>query len=78
MTLIPELGRQRQADLCEFKVNQVYSSRTAGATKRNPAWKKQKQKTKSQVKANLAMVWQKKIYSIWVILPGTQKLLGAY
>ena len=36
--LIPALGRQRLADLCEFEATEVYraSSRTAGAvTKRN-------------------------------------------
>jgi hypothetical protein len=37
MPLIPALRRQRQADLCEFKVSLVYrmSSRTARATHRN-------------------------------------------
>ena len=37
-TLIPALGRQRQADFFEFKTNLVYrvSSRTARATQRNP------------------------------------------
>ena len=36
--LIPAFRRQRQVDLCEFKANLVYivSSRTAGATQRNP------------------------------------------
>jgi hypothetical protein len=35
---IPALGRQRQLDLKEFKANLVYrvSSRTVGATQRNP------------------------------------------
>jgi hypothetical protein len=34
MPLIPSLGRQRQADLCEFKASLVYrvSSRTVRAT----------------------------------------------
>ena len=48
MPLIPALGRQRQADLCEFKASLVYSvsSRTARATQRNPVSKKKtKQKT---------------------------------
>ena len=36
--MIPALGRQRQVDLCEFKVSLVYkvSSRTAKAIQRNP------------------------------------------
>ncbi|EGW06329.1 hypothetical protein I79_018985 [Cricetulus griseus] len=36
MPLIPALGRQRQADLCEFEANLVYraSSSTARATHR--------------------------------------------
>jgi hypothetical protein len=34
-SLIPELGRQRLADLCEFKTSLVYmASRTARNTKR--------------------------------------------
>ena len=39
--LIPALGRQRQADLCEFKPTLVYevSSRRARATQRNPVSK---------------------------------------
>ena len=41
-TLIPSLRRQRQADLCEFKVNLFYrvNSRLAKATQRNPVSKK--------------------------------------
>ena len=41
--LIPALRRQRQADLCEFNANLVYktSSKTTGATQRNPALKNQ-------------------------------------
>ena len=42
MPLIPAPGRQRQADLCEFKVNVVYkvSSVTARTvTQRNPVLK---------------------------------------
>lgn len=37
MPLIPVLGRQEQADLCEFKACLLYtvSARTARATKRN-------------------------------------------
>ena len=36
--LIPALARQRQAELCEFKVSLVYrvSARTVRATWRNP------------------------------------------
>ena len=36
--LNPALGKQRQAELCEFKASLVYraSSRTAGTTQRNP------------------------------------------
>ena len=36
--LIPALGRQRQANLCEFEASLVYkiNSRTARATQRNP------------------------------------------
>jgi hypothetical protein len=43
MLLIPALGRQSQADLCEFKVRLVYraSSRTARATHGNPVSKNQ-------------------------------------
>jgi hypothetical protein len=39
---MPALGRQRQADLCKFKASLVYkaSSRTARATQRNLASKK--------------------------------------
>jgi hypothetical protein len=41
MPLIPELGRQKQVDLYEFKANLVYtvSSRTARGTQRNPTLK---------------------------------------
>ena len=41
MPLIPVLGRQRQAELCEFKAILVYrsSSRTAKAAQRNPVSK---------------------------------------
>jgi hypothetical protein len=52
--LIPELGRQRQADLCEFKVSQVYKARAriakAISTQRNPFSKKKKQKKKNKKK----------------------------
>ena len=46
--LIPALGRQRQADLCEFKDSLVYrvSSRTAKDTQRNPVSKNQNIKIK--------------------------------
>ena len=40
MPLIPSLGRQRQANLCEFEASLVYraSSRVAKATQKNPVW----------------------------------------
>jgi hypothetical protein len=43
---IPALGRQRQADLCEFKDTLVYrvSSRTATATQQNLSSNKQTNK----------------------------------
>jgi hypothetical protein len=46
-SLIPELGRQRQAS-SEFEASLVYkvSSRTARATQRNPVLKNQKKKKK--------------------------------
>jgi hypothetical protein len=42
MPLIPALGRQKQADLCEFKASLVYksSSRPARATQRDPVLKR--------------------------------------
>jgi hypothetical protein len=42
--LIPALGRQRQAELCEFEVSLVYRarSRTARAPQRNPLFKLKK------------------------------------
>ncbi|CAO2601305.1 Dol-P-Man:Man(7)GlcNAc(2)-PP-Dol alpha-1,6-mannosyltransferase [Lemmus lemmus] len=48
--LIPALGMQRQADICEFEGNLVYraSSRTAKATQRDPASKNQKKKKKNK------------------------------
>ena len=41
MLLIPALGRQRQAELYEFKASLVYraSFRTTKATQRNPVLK---------------------------------------
>ena len=45
MPLIPALGVQRQAELCEFKVSLVYrgSSRTGSkATQKNPVLKDKK------------------------------------
>ncbi|CAO2577223.1 hypothetical protein LEMLEM_LOCUS19 [Lemmus lemmus] len=44
MPLIPALGRQRQADLCEFKASLVYraSSRTGTKATEKPCLKKQK------------------------------------
>ena len=48
--LIPALGRQRQADLYEFKASLVYrvSSWIARATQRNPVSKKNCNKTNKQ------------------------------
>jgi hypothetical protein len=50
-SLIPALGRQRQAD-SEFQASLVYrvSSRTARATQRSPVSKKTKNKTKQNKK----------------------------
>jgi hypothetical protein len=47
---VPTLGRQREADLCEFKACLVYraSSRTARTTQRNPVSIKTKIKTKTK------------------------------
>jgi hypothetical protein len=44
------LGRQRQADLCEFKASLVYreSSRTARVTQRNPVLKNKKKEKKEK------------------------------
>jgi hypothetical protein len=53
MPLIPVVGRQRLANLCEFKASLVYrvSSRTEKATQRNPVSKKKtKTKTKKTTK----------------------------
>jgi hypothetical protein len=52
-SLIPALGRHRQADLCEFLPNLVYrvSSRTVEAKQRNPVSNKQtNNKTKKKRK----------------------------
>ena len=48
MPLITALGRQKQADLCEFKVSLVYrvSFRIASATQRNLVSKTKQNKTK--------------------------------
>ena len=50
MPIIPALGRQRQADLYDFKASLVYraSSRTARDTQRNPVSNKTKQKKEGQ------------------------------
>ena len=51
MPLIPAPGRQRQADLCEFKASLVYStsSRTGfRTTQRNPVLKNKKEKQASK------------------------------
>jgi hypothetical protein len=65
-TLIPALGRQRQADLCEFEVSLVYrvSSRAANVTQRklqkpNPN-KIKKQKTKKKNPTTTTKTKQKK------------------
>ena len=42
MPLIPELRRQMQADLCEFKANLVYRVTARADTQRNPVLKKKK------------------------------------
>jgi hypothetical protein len=55
MSLILALGRQRQADLCEFQAK-VYSvsSRTARATRRTPVSRKKKKKEAgARVEVNL-------------------------
>jgi hypothetical protein len=46
----PALGRQRQADLCEFKASFVYivSSRTARAVQRDPVSKITKQNKQTE------------------------------
>ncbi len=46
MLLIPALGRQRQADLCEFETCLVYraSSRTGSKATEKPCLEKQKKK----------------------------------
>ena len=52
MLLIPALGRQRQADLCEFKASLVYeaSSRTARpVSQRNPVSKSKGEKKSTQI-----------------------------
>ena len=59
MTLIPALGKQRQADLYEykFKVSFVYkaSSRTARATQtEKPCLKKEQNKTKTGSRMELS------------------------
>ena len=45
--LIPALGKQMWADLCEFEATLVYngSSRTANATQKNPVLNKQNKTT---------------------------------
>jgi hypothetical protein len=60
--LIPELGRQRQADLYEFKTSLVYrlSSRITTATQRNPVSIKQN-KTKRGGRENRSSKKQPKI-----------------
>jgi hypothetical protein len=56
MPLISALGRQRQADLCEFEASLDYSvsSRTARGMQRNPVLKKKQNKqTKNNPKPTL-------------------------
>ena len=63
--LIPALGKQRQADFCEFKGTLAYrvSSNTANDTQRNPVSKKSKKfKSKSSLGANPVLgQWQTRI-----------------
>ena len=56
MPLIPALGSQRQADLCEFEVSLVYkaSFRTAKTvTQRNPVSKNKKKEKKKKIQQHL-------------------------
>jgi hypothetical protein len=57
--LIPELGRQRRADLCEFEANLIYraSSRIPRATQWNPVLKNQNRKRRKR-KSKLRLNWQ--------------------
>jgi hypothetical protein len=57
--LIPALGRQRQAEFCEFKASLVYrvSSRTARATQRDLVLNKQKQKPNQPNKQTKITKW---------------------
>jgi hypothetical protein len=45
MPLMPVLGSQRQADICEFEASLVYSasSRIASVTQRTPVLKRKKE-----------------------------------
>ena len=56
MPLIPALGKQRQADLCEFEASLVYrtSSRTGyKATQRNPVLKnREREREREREKTN--------------------------
>jgi hypothetical protein len=47
-SLIPALGRQRQAELCELEASLIYRviSKTARATQRNPSEKPTRKKEK--------------------------------
>ena len=68
MTLIPSLRRQRQAELCEFKVSLVYrvSSRTARAVRqRNPVSKQNKQTITTKKKTEKPKVIKKKKNANW-------------
>jgi len=63
MVLIPGFGRQRQADLFEFKTSLVYKvgSRTARATWRNPVLKtKPNKQTQNGVSWDCLMLLPKK------------------
>ena len=58
------LGRQRQADLCEFKASLFYteSSRTARATQSNPVSKK---KNKNKTRAKIHFFIKKTIRTLY-------------
>lgn len=51
MPLVPALGRQRQAGLCEFMVSIVYSasSRTVRVTERSPVSNSQNNTTTNKI-----------------------------
>ena len=69
MSLIPTLGRQRQAHLCEFKASLVYraSSWITGSRQRNPVWKNKNKNNRKTTRM------QKGYSSMVKYLPGIQK-----